>query len=38
VVHGVAATPVMQLLDREGERTADPSEREAQPVAAAGHP
>ena len=23
VVHGVAATPVMQLLDREGERTGD---------------
>ena len=23
VVHGVAATPVMQLLDREGERTED---------------
>ncbi|MFC4021755.1 cation:proton antiporter [Micromonospora sp. GCM10011542] len=28
VVHGVAATPVMQLLDREGERTSDPAERE----------
>ncbi|WP_319458547.1 cation:proton antiporter [Micromonospora sp. RTP1Z1] len=27
VVHGVAATPVMQLLDREGERTRDHSER-----------
>ncbi|MGY0003183.1 cation:proton antiporter [Micromonospora sp. I033] len=27
VVHGVAATPVMQLLDRAGERTRDPSER-----------
>ena len=27
VVHGIAATPVMQLLDREGERTQDPSER-----------
>ncbi|SCF30276.1 sodium/proton antiporter, CPA1 family (TC 2.A.36) [Micromonospora mirobrigensis] len=27
VVHGVAATPVMQLLDREGERTQDASER-----------
>jgi len=38
VVHGVAATPVMQLLDREGERTADPSERggDARPVGA-GH-
>ncbi|MFF5053144.1 cation:proton antiporter [Micromonospora sp. NPDC000663] len=39
VVHGIAATPVMQLLDREGERTSDPAERDssAQPVAAAGH-
>ncbi len=38
VVHGIAATPVMQLLDREGERTADPSERggDARPVGA-GH-
>ncbi|MGC5662512.1 cation:proton antiporter [Micromonospora sp. WMMD723] len=27
VVHGIAATPVMQLLDRAGERTSDPSER-----------
>ena len=27
VVHGIAATPVMQLLDREGERTSDPAER-----------
>ncbi|MEW2327031.1 cation:proton antiporter [Micromonospora chersina] len=27
VVHGIAATPVMQLLDREGERTRDASER-----------
>ncbi|MFG2057390.1 cation:proton antiporter [Micromonospora sp. NPDC048930] len=27
VVHGIAATPVMQLLDREGERTGDPSAR-----------
>ncbi|MEU4641946.1 cation:proton antiporter [Micromonospora sp. NPDC023814] len=36
VVHGVAATPVMQLLDRRGERTADPSERgrAGEPVAA----
>jgi NhaP-type Na+/H+ or K+/H+ antiporter len=30
VVHGVAATPVMQLLDRTGERTADPAQ--PQPV------
>ncbi|KAB1942564.1 sodium:proton antiporter [Micromonospora sp. ALFpr18c] len=39
VVHGITATPVMQLLDREGERTSDPAERDAsaQPVAAAGH-
>ncbi|SCG51892.1 NhaP-type Na+/H+ or K+/H+ antiporter [Micromonospora siamensis] len=29
VVHGMAATPVMQLLDREGERTQDTSERQA---------
>ncbi|MEU6076578.1 cation:proton antiporter [Micromonospora sp. NPDC047074] len=37
VVHGVAATPVMQLLDRAGQRTADPSERAraADPVPAA---
>ncbi|MEV5765633.1 cation:proton antiporter [Micromonospora sp. NPDC052213] len=36
VVHGVAATPVMQLLDRRGERTADASERgrAGEPVAA----
>ncbi|MFG3715354.1 cation:proton antiporter [Micromonospora sp. NPDC047730] len=36
VVHGVAATPVMQLLDSRGERTADPSERgrAGEPVAA----
>ncbi|SCF23808.1 sodium/proton antiporter, CPA1 family [Micromonospora matsumotoense] len=27
VVHGMAATPVMQLLDRAGERTSDPSEQ-----------
>ncbi|MEU5526446.1 cation:proton antiporter [Micromonospora chersina] len=27
VVHGIAATPVMQLLDRAGERTRDASER-----------
>ncbi|MFE9693366.1 cation:proton antiporter [Micromonospora sp. NPDC005806] len=27
VVHGIAATPVMQLLDREGERTRQPSAR-----------
>ncbi|SCG68637.1 cation:proton antiporter [Micromonospora halophytica] len=27
VVHGIAATPVMQLLDREGKRTREPSER-----------
>ncbi|TDC72249.1 sodium:proton antiporter [Micromonospora sp. KC606] len=27
VVHGIAATPVMQLLDRRGERTATASER-----------
>ncbi|MER5334738.1 cation:proton antiporter [Micromonospora sp. NPDC002717] len=35
VVHGVAATPVMQLLDRRGDRTADPSERgrAGEPVA-----
>lgn len=39
VVHGITATPVMQLLDRAGERTSDPAERDApaQPVAAAGH-
>ncbi|MGW1449121.1 cation:proton antiporter domain-containing protein [Micromonospora sp. NPDC002411] len=39
VVHGITATPVMQLLDREGERTSDPAERDsdARPVAAAGH-
>ncbi|MDG4758846.1 cation:proton antiporter [Micromonospora sp. WMMD710] len=39
VVHGITATPVMQLLDREGERTSDPAERDAsaQPVAVAGH-
>ncbi|MFG2104770.1 cation transporter [Micromonospora sp. S4605] len=35
VVHGVAATPVMRLLDRAGERTADPAERAAEPVAGA---
>ncbi|MGN9767069.1 cation:proton antiporter [Micromonospora sp. SD12] len=36
VVHGVAATPVMQLLDRAGQRTSDPSERgrSGEPVAA----
>ncbi|WP_229398227.1 cation:proton antiporter domain-containing protein [Micromonospora okii] len=34
VVHGVAATPVMQLLDREGERSQDPSEREAATASA----
>lgn len=28
VVHGVAATPVMQLLDREGERTGSPTSRD----------
>ncbi|MDO3706009.1 cation:proton antiporter [Micromonospora sp. C28SCA-DRY-2] len=33
VVHGVAATPVMRLLDRAGERTGDPGERAAEPVA-----
>ncbi|WP_341483449.1 cation:proton antiporter [Micromonospora cathayae] len=27
VVHGIAATPVMQLLDRDGQRTSDPAER-----------
>ncbi|MFI7210171.1 cation:proton antiporter [Micromonospora maritima] len=34
VVHGVAATPVMQLLDRAGDRTRDGAEegRAAQPV------
>ncbi|WP_406068134.1 cation:proton antiporter [Micromonospora sp. NBC_01638] len=39
VLHGVTATPVMQLLDRAGERTSDPTERDtdARPVAAAGH-
>ncbi|MEV4464003.1 cation:proton antiporter [Micromonospora echinofusca] len=37
VLHGVAATPVMQLLDRAGQRTSDPSERgrSGEPVAAA---
>ncbi|MCL7457003.1 cation:proton antiporter [Micromonospora sp. MSM11] len=37
VVHGVAATPVMQLLDRAGQRTSDPSERghAGEPVPAA---
>ncbi|MGS2619114.1 cation:proton antiporter [Micromonospora sp. LZ34] len=35
VVHGIAATPVMQLLDRAGERTADPAERTGEPVAGA---
>ncbi|MFI9640638.1 cation:proton antiporter [Micromonospora sp. NPDC051925] len=34
VVHGIAATPVMQLLDRAGERTSDPAER-SQPDAPA---
>ncbi|WP_091462843.1 cation:proton antiporter [Micromonospora inyonensis] len=28
VVHGVAATPVMQVLDRAGERTGDPEQAE----------
>nr|WP_245730313.1 cation:proton antiporter [Micromonospora pallida] len=28
VAHGVAATPVMQLLDRSGERTTDPAQPE----------
>ncbi|MGK5739619.1 cation:proton antiporter [Micromonospora sp. URMC 103] len=32
VVHGVAATPVMQLLDRAGERTADPAEGRGEPA------
>jgi NhaP-type Na+/H+ or K+/H+ antiporter len=40
VVHGVAATPVMQLLDRAGERTSDPAERpgerEPTPLGAGG--
>ncbi|KAB1128450.1 sodium:proton antiporter, partial [Micromonospora sp. AMSO12t] len=38
VVHGIAATPVMQLLDRAGERTSDPSERRhaGEPVTAGG--
>ncbi|MCM0677794.1 cation:proton antiporter [Micromonospora phytophila] len=39
VVHGIAATPVMQLLDRAGERTTDPSERTpAGTPVAAGNP
>ncbi|MEU7996827.1 cation:proton antiporter [Micromonospora sp. NPDC049060] len=38
VVHGIAATPVMQLLDRAGERTSDPSERRhaGEPVTTGG--
>ncbi|PZF93852.1 cation:proton antiporter [Micromonospora deserti] len=37
VVHGIAATPVMRLLDRTGERTTDPGgrDRPAAPVPAA---
>ncbi|NBE84273.1 cation:proton antiporter domain-containing protein [Micromonospora rubida] len=34
VVHGVAATPVMQLLDRAGERTKAPSEPTPTPAPA----
>jgi NhaP-type Na+/H+ or K+/H+ antiporter len=35
VVHGIAATPVMQLLDREGERTPpDAAERSPEPARA----
>jgi hypothetical protein len=32
VLHGVAATPVMQLLDRANERTRTPEEQAAEPA------
>ncbi|RKN16091.1 sodium:proton antiporter [Micromonospora musae] len=36
LVHGIAATPIMQLLDRADERSRDPeSERTAEPTASA---
>ncbi|MEV6371635.1 cation:proton antiporter [Micromonospora musae] len=36
LVHGIAATPIMQLLDRADERSRDPeSERAAEPAASA---
>lgn len=34
VVHGVAATPVMRLLDRAGQRTREPAERGPAPAPA----
>ncbi|SCL24416.1 sodium/proton antiporter, CPA1 family [Micromonospora rhizosphaerae] len=36
VVHGIAATPVMRLLDRAGERTQDPAERRREDEPALG--